>query len=232
MSMEDLGLPQNVRRLGDNETFRFSCHPKVSCFTDCCCQLDLALSPYDVLRLRYALGISAADFLDRYAIIEKAEDDAFPQVFLTMIDDGRASCPFVNKEGCSVYQNRPGACRTYPVGRGACLDETGQQSQLFVLLTEPHCRGFANGPDISVNEWIADQELAIYNEFNDLLMMILHHRRIKEGLRPDEQQQARYLSVLYDLDAFRQEDVAYENIDDQDLLRTAIRQLNNELFSK
>ena len=33
----------------------FACHPKVPCFNECCRELDLALSPYDVLRLRRAL---------------------------------------------------------------------------------------------------------------------------------------------------------------------------------
>lgn len=228
--MGDISLPQNVRRLGDNETFRFSCHPQVACFTDCCHQLDLALSPYDVLRLRLALGISAADFLERYAMVEKTDADTFPQLFLAMVDDGKASCPFVNEKGCAVYHDRPGACRTYPVGRGASLDDKGRQSELFVLLAEPHCQGYANGPEVSLHEWIADQEVAVYNEFNDLLMAILQHHRIKEGFRPDDRQQERYLSVLYNLDAFRQENGVHENIDDQELLRSAIRQLHDELF--
>ncbi|MCA1766096.1 MAG: YkgJ family cysteine cluster protein, partial [Desulfobulbaceae bacterium] len=120
--MTEIGLPRNVRRLGDQETFRFSCHPGVPCFTECCRQLDLALSPYDVLRLRRGLGIPAAEFLDRYAVVEKSEEEPFPTVFLAMVDDGRAACPFVTERGCSVYQDRPGACRAYPVGRGAYLD--------------------------------------------------------------------------------------------------------------
>jgi hypothetical protein len=231
MTMEEISLPQNVRRLGDNETFRFSCHPQVACFTDCCRQLDLALSPYDVLRLRLALDISGAEFLDRYAIVEKSDEDTFPLVFLAMVDDGQARCPFVTEKGCSVYQDRPGACRTYPVGRGAYLDDNKQPAALFVLLNEPHCQGFENGPEVSINDWLADQELATYNEFNDLLMTVLHHRRIKEGFRPDDRQQERYLNVLYHLDAFRQESGADKNIADQELLRTAVRLLHDELFS-
>lgn len=231
MTMEDISLPPNVRRLGDNETFKFSCHPQVVCFTDCCRQLDLALSPYDVLRLRHALNISSAEFLDRYAMVEKTDEDTFPLVFLTMIDDGQASCPFVNEKGCSVYQDRPGACRTYPVGRGACLGKDGQASELFVLLREPHCQGFTNGPEVTINDWLTDQALADYNEFNDLLMTVLHHPRIKEGFKPDDQQQERYLHVLYNLDAFRQESGTDKNINDQQLLRSAIRLLHDELFS-
>ena len=231
MTMDDISLPQNVRRLSDNETFQFSCQPQVACFTDCCRQLDLALSPYDVLRLRRALDISSGEFLDRYAIVEKTDADTFPLVFLTMIDDGRASCPFVNEKGCSVYQDRPGACRTYPVGRGACLDEDGQPSELFVLLREAHCQGFASGPKVTVTEWSADQGLADYNEFNDLLMTVLQHPRIKEGFKPDDRQQERYLHLLYNLDACRRESEGDKNIADQELLRSAIHLLHDELFS-
>ena len=231
MTMDDISLPENVSRLGDNETFQFKCHPEVICFTDCCRQLDLALSPYDVLRLRRALGLSSAEFLDRYVMAEKTAEDTFPMVFLTMLDDGQASCPFVNEKGCTVYQDRPGACRTYPVGRGASLNEAGQADELFVLLREPHCHGFANGPEVTINNWLTDQDLTDYNEFNDLLMTVLHHPRIKEGFKPDDRQQERFLHVLYNLDAFRQESGANKNIDDQELLRSAISLLHDELFN-
>ena len=228
--MAEISLPPNVRRLTGSETFRFGCHPGVPCFTDCCRQLDLSLSPYDVLRLTKGLGITATQFLGRYAVVEKNQEDAFPQVFLAMVDDGRATCPFVTGEGCSVYRDRPGACRTYPVGRGAYLDDKGRSTELFVLLSEPHCRGFEVGPEMSLAEWIADQELAVYNEFNDLLMPLLQDRRIKEGFRPDVRRQGRYLDVLYNLDAFKREIGASENIDDLELFRAAIRLLHDELF--
>ena len=137
--------PEHVRPLTPDETFRFSCHPGVACFTDCCRQLDLALSPYDVLRLSTHLGLASSAFLDQYAVVEQAEGCAFPQVFLCMVDDGQASCPFVTPSGCSVYADRPGACRTYPLGRGAFTTSDGDRHEMHVLLTEPHCQGFIEG---------------------------------------------------------------------------------------
>lgn len=229
--MKDISLPEHVRRLKAGEKFRFSCHPEVVCFTGCCRQLDLALSPYDVLRLRKALDLSATAFLDRYALVEKHDADVFPQVFLAMVDDGQGSCPFVSSQGCSVYGDRPGACRTYPVGRGAWLDDTGRPAEMHVLLSEPHCLGFAAGPQLSVADWVADQELALYNEFNDLVMTVLQHRLVREGFRPDDRQQKRFFEMLYDLDGFRLETAAQNKLDDPDLLRAAVRQLCNELFS-
>lgn len=220
-----------ARELGRDEKFVFRCGPEIACFTDCCHQLELALTPYDVLRMRQPLGLTSGEFLEQYAIIEKSAEAAFPQVFLAMVDDGHASCPFVEAKGCTIYQNRPGACRTYPVGRGAFLDENGRPSDFHVLLTEPHCRGFGEGQEFTLAEWVADQELATYNELNDAVMAITQHRQVRDGLRPTTRQQERYLTVLYDLDTFRRESAAHQNLDDQELLKSAIRLLHDELFS-
>ncbi|HSH12688.1 MAG TPA: YkgJ family cysteine cluster protein, partial [Desulfurivibrionaceae bacterium] len=188
-----------VKNLDRDEPFAFRCGPDLLCFTDCCRQLDLALSPYDLLRLRRTLGTSGAEFLDRYAVIEKNDEDAFPQVYLGMVDDGLASCPFVSVRGCTVYADRPGACRTYPLGRGARLGQDGKPDDFYVVLNEAHCLGFAEKSPQTVITWLADQELANYNEFNDLTMRILHHPRVRAGYRPSGAQQERYLEVLYGL---------------------------------
>jgi hypothetical protein len=34
------------------ETFRFACHKDLPCFTKCCNDLKLVLTPYDILRLQ------------------------------------------------------------------------------------------------------------------------------------------------------------------------------------
>ena len=82
---------------------------------------------------------------------------------------------------------------------------------------------------VSLPDWIDDQELTVYNELNDEVMTILHHQRIRDGFRPDEMQQQRYLQVLYDIDSFRL-DIDTNELDDIGLLRKAIDLLTNELF--
>ncbi len=100
------------------ETFRFSCHPGVSCFGACCSDLTLMLLPYDVLRLRRRLGLGSREFLDTYT--ETLEGDGgVPRVQLRMGDDEQRSCPFVDDGACTVYEDRPGACRMFPLGRAA-----------------------------------------------------------------------------------------------------------------
>lgn len=219
-----------VRNLDRDHSFQFRCGPDLTCFTECCRQLDLALTPYDVLRLCRALDLSGPEFLERYGVVEAAEDAAFPQVYLGMVDDGRASCPFVGAQGCQVYRDRPGACRTYPLGRGARLGPDGRAEDFYVILNEPHCRGFAEATPQTVNSWLADQELARYNEFNDLTMRILQHPRIREGLRPTAAQAELYLEILYGLAGTDSATPAVGEADDELRLRRAHEQLQDELF--
>lgn len=229
-------LPEHVRPLRDDERFRFRCHPGVECFTECCRELELALTPYDVLRLAKGLGLTAADFLERYALVEQQEEAPFPQVFLAMIDDGRASCPFVGAAGCTVYADRPAACRTYPLGRGASLRADGSVAILHVLLSEPHCHGFAAPEEQDVAAWTADQGLAPYFRMNDLLLRLVQHEKIKAGWRPSASQCQQYCTTLYDLDRFRSDlpatTPARETLlhDDEALLSHAIQHLMRELY--
>jgi len=50
--------------------FSFACHPGVPCFTKCCSDLDLALTPYDVLRLKNRLEVSSGELLELHTTDE------------------------------------------------------------------------------------------------------------------------------------------------------------------
>lgn len=103
-------------RLGRDDSFAFECGPGVSCFTVCCADVTIALTPYDILRLKQALGISSQEFLARYTLIPFDQDSRVPVVILRMDENEKKSCPFVGPQGCSVYADRPWACRMYPLG--------------------------------------------------------------------------------------------------------------------
>ena len=243
----NLQLPNNVRQLATGETFDFICDPDLECFTECCRELELALTPYDVLRLKNGLQLKSSEFLNRYVIMEMGERETFPHLYLTMVDDGRAGCPFVTPEGCTVYDARPGACRTYPLGRGVSQNADNSRTEFHVLLTEPHCFGHnaQNAESFTASSWTDDQELASYNEFNDLLLSLLQHEQVKRGRKLTAKQADLFIMALYDLDAFRdyllqtdckssappaklQEMAA----SDTDLLRFAIGWLQSELFGE
>jgi len=47
------------------EAFQFNCAPGVSCFTQCCQDVTIVLTPYDVLRMKNALEIPSGEFTDK-----------------------------------------------------------------------------------------------------------------------------------------------------------------------
>ena len=238
---------QTIIPIQAEERFSFACHPGVACFTECCRQLDLALTPYDVLRLKNHLDLHSGSFLEQYVIVGLEEGQLFPTCYLTMIDDGRASCVFVTPKGCSVYADRPSACRAYPVGRGMRRLPDGQQEELFVLVREAHCQGFAEDERHTPTAYFHSQEMDTYNRFNDELLPLIQHDQIRQGFRPNRDQLDQYMLALYNLDMFRQE-MADGRIsmnrpltalelqgmagDDEELLRLGIRWLRQEYFGE
>lgn len=231
-----------MKQIALDEQFAFSCHHGVSCFTECCRMLELALSPYDILRLRQALGLLSSEVLDRYVIEEFENDDIFPRYYLTMVDDGKASCVFVNPDGCQVYRDRPGACRAYPLGRAAIRNNNGQPEEKFILIQEEHCLGFAEEHNQSPREYSQDQGLIEYNTFTDALAKLTMHPKITEGFRPTKEQRDLFHTALYDIDSFRDKlfagDFSLEgmvcpdpDVDDEQLLLFAIDWLTHSFFS-
>jgi Fe-S-cluster containining protein len=218
---------QRVTAIDRTDTFTFSCHQGVKCFTECCRMLELALTPYDVLRLRMATGLTSSQLLDDYIIIEQEPGEPFPRFYLTMVDDGRASCVFVAEQGCTVYKHRPAACRAYPLGRAVIRDENGTMEEHFVLMKEDHCQGFAEPMVQNALQYSAGQELLTYNNFNDAVAVILQHDSIRKGFIPSAKQIELFILTLYNIDTFR-EMVLNDRIDSITLTPTEKSRLNND----
>lgn len=198
-------FPEAVYRLKPDEPFNFACHPGVPCFTECCKMLELVLTPYDVLRMRRGTGLTSQRLHEQYIIEERGEQDVFPKFYLTMIDDGQASCAFVDKvKGCLIYPHRPGACRAYPLGRAAVRTRSGELHQHFVLMKESHCKGFEEPVEQSPARYAADQDLITYNLYNDALASLIQHDLIRQGrFLPNDAQLGLYTLALYNIDLFR-----------------------------
>lgn len=201
--MDQIQLPKHVSRIEKDTAFHFSCHPKVSCFTDCCRQLELALTPYDVLRLKQETKLESCSFLERYVIQEQEVEESFPRMYLTMVDDGQASCVFVAETGCTVYPGRPGACRTYPMGRAAIRQDDNSIEEFFVLLKESHCNGFQEKEEQTAVSYSKEQGLEDYNAINDKVAMLLQHDKFRQGMQLSQVQTEYFVLALYDLDTFR-----------------------------
>ena len=107
---------ESYPRLSEKSSFAFACHPAVSCFNDCCGDVNIPLTPYDIVRLKNALGTSSGEFLSKYTVSPFDENLEYPVIFLRMNEDDEKSCPLVSRDGCRVYEARPWPCRMYPLG--------------------------------------------------------------------------------------------------------------------
>ena len=52
--------------LAFDDTFYFSCHPGIDCFTQCCQDVNILLTPYDIARMKNRLGMTSTEFLERH----------------------------------------------------------------------------------------------------------------------------------------------------------------------
>ena len=227
----------------EGRSFRFACHPRVACFNRCCADLSLALSPYDILRLKNRLGLTSDQFLDDYTEPKTDPHQRFPRVYLKMLENKGRPCPFVSPEGCTIYQDRPGACRIYPLGRGSA---SGGR-EMFFLVKEDHCQGFTQDKKWTVEEWLADQGLEEYNAINDQWMEIITS---SESLGEPEHAIRKiqmFFMASYNLDRFRdfifkspfldrfvldEETIGSIKIDDLTLLKFGFQWLKFSLFGQ
>lgn len=187
------------------QSFRFLCHKEIACFNRCCAKLRLILTPYDILRMKNRLGISSGAFLDRFTETRLHEHPRFPMVKLVMQKDEEQRCPFVTEEGCSIYEDRPGACRLYPLGRASTIvqGEDRAREEYFVV-NEDHCLGFAEEKGWTIDEWLTDEGLRGYMKINDAWLAILNSPK---SLGPEKhlaQKHKMFFMASYDLDRFRE----------------------------
>ncbi|MDZ7642221.1 MAG: YkgJ family cysteine cluster protein [Desulfurivibrio sp.] len=209
-------FPQDMEPLGP-EGFRFTCGPEVSCFTRCCRKLELVLYPYDILRLKKRLKLGSEEFLERYAAVGPGSNPYFPAVLLRMSNNAEYTCPFLDLEaGCTIYQDRPSACRTYPLERAVeRAGAGGRRAEYYFLVRHDYCQGHDQGRRWQVKEWLRDQQLLPYNAMADrwaeMDTIFAANPWRGEGAAGPRQQLA--FMVCYNIDRFR----AY--VREHDLLR-------------
>ena len=200
--------PSNImpEKLTLDSALQFACHPGVSCFTACCHNIKIILTPYDILILRKRLGIAAHEFITEYTEPTYLEKTDMPGVQLKLRGE-KNGCPFVTPEGCTVYTDRPSACRYYPVGM-ADFHEGGTndaaEDKFFFLVKEPHCKGHEEPKRWTIGEWRADQGVDLRDEMNkEWLRLVM--RRKSFGLQATLSEAAKrmFFMASTDLDTFR-----------------------------
>lgn len=173
--------PSNImpRKLTLDSPLKFDCHPGVSCFTACCHNIKIVLTPYDILVLSGRLKMVGHEFISMYTDPVYLEKTDMPGVQIKLTKEKNA-CPFVTSDGCTVYTDRPTACRYYPVGM-ADFHEGGSDDptldKFFFLVKEPHCKGFEEPKEWTIREWRADQGVDKRDELNKEWLRLVMRRK-------------------------------------------------------
>lgn len=191
--------------LEEGARIRFRCHKDISCFNACCRNADITLTPYDVIRLKQRLCTSSAELLRAHSAPFEMDNHGLPGIKMKTTDSG--ACLFMREgEGCSVYEDRPTACRYYPVAMLAMKpsDEPAER-QAYSLVREAHCKGHEESVEQSVDEYRRAQGVVEYDEMNrDFYQLILKKKSTGPAVgRPSETSLQLFFMACYDIDRFR-----------------------------
>jgi uncharacterized protein len=182
-------------------TFNFQCNPGVQCFTRCCGDVTIVLTPYDILRLKNHLGLTSENFIDQYTRPLAGTDSGLPVFILKMGEDRFKRCPFVSSDqGCSVYSERPWACRMYPLDTRE--GEEGED-EYFITADPEHCQGLLEHQTLTVEEWEKGQGLDVYKETEELFNQITSAQRIWGDHRLEGKVRNMIMMACYNTEGFR-----------------------------
>ena len=204
--MEDLFKDKAVPvQLTRESKFKFKCHPGVSCFTDCCRKINIMLTPFDIIQLKNRMEISSDEFLQVYTETQLLEKTDLPVPTMRLLDDEKQSCPFVRDgEGCIIYEDRPTACRYYPIGLAtrSHVEESGDD--FFFLINESRCKGHQEDKEWTVAEWRADQGIDLRDEINaGWTDLIVRKKTFSGSMNMTQQSKKLFYMVCYNIDGFK-----------------------------
>ncbi len=197
--------PVQPVQLGPNADFRFRCHKGIACFNKCCENIDIMLAPYDVLRLKQRLGLSAREFLDTCTRDFEMDADGMPGLKLATRKDS-AACVFLTAEGCGVYTDRPSACRYYALGLLSMRKKDSPRDEdSYFVVKEDHCLGHLEQNTQTVREYRRQQGLEDYDALNrEWRQLVLKKRSAGPAFgKPSARSMELFFLASYDIDGFR-----------------------------
>ncbi len=187
-----------------DDTIQFRCRKGIACFNECCKSIDITLTPYDIVRLKNRLGLTSQEFLHLYTVPFEMDGQGMPGVKLKTLDD-TPTCKFVTDEGCSVYEDRPTACRYYALGQmsmrkvGSSTDEDA-----WFVVKEDHCLGHQEPRRITVRAYRHEQGVDEYDEVNRGWRQVVLKKRSSGPTvgRPSQRSYQLFFLASYDMDGF------------------------------
>lgn len=205
---KDLPFPESpvVPEMHDgSKTIQFQCRKGIACWNACCSNIDISLTPYDILRLKRRLGLASAAFLQQYAVPYEMEKDGIAGVKMRPVEGGTA-CQFMKPEGCGVYEDRPTACRYYPV---ALLSMRKQDEYVdrdaYALVKEDHCLGHQEPRSLTINDYRVEQGLDSYDDMGRGWRQLVLKKKSSGPTvgKPSVRSRQLFFMTCYDIDTFR-----------------------------
>ena len=192
--------------LDGSTPIQFRCRKGIACWNACCSNIDITLTPYDILRLSRRLGITTSDFLVKYTFPYEIDPNGIAGVKLKPVDGGSA-CQFMVAEGCSVYEDRPTSCRYYPVAVVSMrrTDENTDRSS-YALVKETHCLGHNEPRTITIADYRKEQGVEEYDDIGrGWRQLILKKKSSGPTIgKPSKRSLQLFFTACYDLDRFRE----------------------------
>lgn len=227
----------------------FRCYKGISCFNACCKSIDITLTPYDIVRLKQRLDLSSSEFLVKYGAPYEMDKDGLPGIRLRTKGD-TTECSFMTEEGCSVYEDRPTACRYYPVGLISMRKEDEYtDSASYALVKEDHCKGHEENDEWTIDSFRENQGIPEYDEHGrGWRQLVLKKKSSGPSIgAPSKRSLQLFFTACYDIDRFRMfiasdgfrnsfevEDELYLKLlqDDVELLEFGYRFLKQVMFGE
>ncbi len=208
INLDESPAPKNpvTPKLFDGDyKINFHCHPKIACFNACCGNIDIALTPHDIVRLKQHLGLSSGEFLRNYTYRYEMEQGGISGVKFKPVDDGTA-CRFMTDAGCRIYAHRPTACRYYPVGLVSLRKQdeyTDQQS--YALVEEPHCLGHQQARTMTIDQYRQEQGVIESDPLDrGWRQLVLQKKSSGPAFgKPSARSLRLFFMTCYDIDSFR-----------------------------
>ena len=191
--------------LTEKSVIKFRCHKEIECFNACCKHADVTLAPYDIIRMKNALGMTSEEFLKAHTVPFQMDAHGMPGIKLRTDNEG--ACLFMKEgEGCGIYEDRPSACRYYPAGLLAMkpTEKPGDENHFF-LIKEDHCKGHEEDREITIADYRKEQEVEEFDDHNQRWYQ--HILKKKSGGpaigKPSEMSLQLFFMASYDVDRFR-----------------------------
>jgi len=197
--------PVEPVELRSSSAFKFDCHPGVPCFNACCRNIDITLLPYDIARLKRRAGLTSSEWVARYTVPFPMDAHEMPGLKMAT-KPGTTECAFLRADGCSVYADRPSACRYYALGSMGVKPAGGAAvEEVYFVVKEAHCKGHDEPRETTVADYRREQGLEQYDAMNRPWRDIVLKKRSSGPTvgKPSARSLQLFDMCSYDLDNFR-----------------------------